>query len=511
MSSRPSTSVSMSPETHMRLSPEKHMRLAKPFSPCARSVRHHDGQTWIDEAAKEDFDEDPWMTIVPYMNLHLDEWNDNDWKAMERACPQASHYKFANMLEFGSLIALPDGVLQRKTLDDKGKPIRYRTSFRRRLHCEYITSSPRTWGSSQKQELCFEDGVMPEGLDHEAFVVENGVRIFKVNETIGRMTTAWIKRRTFTVIFQGAAQDLSLKIREDLIRAYENGWILQRIFDRGVRRGRIHGEGLNMVSYIAMTEEIAQWMIAKGEDKVVVGSISYPMLFKPWMTRKELEDKRKVDDETKFWVIVLRIPIRTVFHVQDMLEKSMGKVIKAYEPDKTRPKFMNRKYDLVKEVESNFVPELPMKLEDGEIVTIKVVCKHTPWCEKCRWWFHTATSGCPKLTEQNNQAPGEGETAENFGGRREDNRTSPRQHRIQEAPRDLSKSIMQGSHQGSQVRSGLPKGRDQDIEQGQYRPTGRPQYDQANKAFRSNMLQGGVGPQFHHGAFTPYGNNGAFR
>ncbi|GBG83551.1 hypothetical protein CBR_g37268 [Chara braunii] len=150
---RPSTSVNMSPETHTRLSPEKHMRLAKPFSPCATSVRHHDGQTWIDEAAKEDFDEDPWMTAVPYMNRHLDEWNDNDWKAMERVCPWASHYKFANMLEFGNLIALPDGVLQRKTLDDKGKPIRYRTSFRRRLHCEYIISSPRTWGSSQKQEL----------------------------------------------------------------------------------------------------------------------------------------------------------------------------------------------------------------------------------------------------------------------------------------------------------------------------------------------------------------------
>ncbi|GBG71778.1 hypothetical protein CBR_g9187 [Chara braunii] len=153
MLSRPSTSVSMSPETHMRLSPEKHMRLAKPFSPCATSVRHHDGQTWIDEAAKEDFDEDAWMPVKPYMNRHLDEWNDNDWTAMECAYPWASHYKFSNMLEFGSLIALPDGVLQRKTLDDKGKLIRYRTSFRPYLGCEYTTSLPRTWESSQKQEL----------------------------------------------------------------------------------------------------------------------------------------------------------------------------------------------------------------------------------------------------------------------------------------------------------------------------------------------------------------------
>ncbi|GBG74599.1 hypothetical protein CBR_g19007 [Chara braunii] len=72
---------------------------------------------------------------------------------MERSCPWASHYKFANMLKFGSLIALPAGVLHRKTLNDKCKPVRFRTSFRRRLHCEYITSSPQTWGTSQKQEL----------------------------------------------------------------------------------------------------------------------------------------------------------------------------------------------------------------------------------------------------------------------------------------------------------------------------------------------------------------------
>ncbi|GBG76463.1 hypothetical protein CBR_g22211 [Chara braunii] len=131
------------------------MRLAHPFSPCAKSVRHHDGETSTDGASKEDFEDDPWITVVPYMNRHIDECDDNDWKAMERACPWASHYKFANMLEFGSLIALSDGVLQPKILDDKRKTIRCRSrwSWSSRLDREYITSSPRTWGSSQKQEL----------------------------------------------------------------------------------------------------------------------------------------------------------------------------------------------------------------------------------------------------------------------------------------------------------------------------------------------------------------------
>ncbi|GBG67398.1 hypothetical protein CBR_g535 [Chara braunii] len=145
--------MSSSPSTSIAMTPKKHMCLVKPFPPCARSLRHHDGQTWIDDAPENDFEDDPWTTVVPYMNRHLDKWNENDWKVMERSCPWASHYMFANILEFGSLIALPAGVLHRKTLDDKGKLVRFRTSFIRRLHCEYITTSPRTWGSSRKQEL----------------------------------------------------------------------------------------------------------------------------------------------------------------------------------------------------------------------------------------------------------------------------------------------------------------------------------------------------------------------
>ncbi|GBG67907.1 hypothetical protein CBR_g1026 [Chara braunii] len=309
---------------------------------------------------------------------------------------------------------------------------------------------------------CFEDGITPENLCHGEFVMENGVKIFKVDENVGRLTTTWLKERVVTVIFPGAARDLPLKVRENLIRAYENGWTRQRIFDRKVRRGRTHSEGPNIISYIAMTTEIAQWMVAKAEDKVVVGGVEYAMLFKPWMTRKELQDRRRVDNKTKFLVIALRVPIRAAFHVHDMLEKSMGRVVKVYdaEPDKTRPKLMNRKYDLIKEAKGNFEQELPMKLEDGEVMTIKFVCKHTPWCHRYRWWFHTADNGCPRAEEEAEQdgAGGRSRGNFNFNPKTADFRSAGFHRGIEEAVGDMQ--VRSGQRQHSAVQSGgrIPRG-----------------------------------------------------
>ncbi|GBG41381.1 hypothetical protein CBR_g83437 [Chara braunii] len=166
---------------------------------------------------------------------------------------------------------------------------------------------------------CYEDGVFPERMRHGEFVVENGIQVFKVNPQIDQLTTAWLKERTVTVVFQGAARDLSVKTREDLIRAYENGWFRSRTFSRGFKRGRVHGEGANVMSYVAKSREVAQWLVAKGEDVVVIRGVEYKMLFKPWLTRAELEDRRRQEEETTFWVTAIRVPLRTMFHVPDLI------------------------------------------------------------------------------------------------------------------------------------------------------------------------------------------------
>ncbi|GBG85455.1 hypothetical protein CBR_g40097 [Chara braunii] len=249
---------------------------------------------------------------------------------------------------------------------------------------------------------CYDDGVFPERLKHGEFVIDNEIRVFKVNPQLDRLTTAWLKERTVTVILQGVAHNLPARLREDLIRVYENGWSRQRTFARGFKRGRVHGEGPNVMSYVAKSREIAQWLVAKAEDVVVIRRNEYKLLFKPWMMRAELEERRRQEDETKFWVTTLRVPLRVMFHVPDLVQQVMGNIILQHppKPDASRPKLMNLKFELPREAEERFEPTLPMKLVDGEIYNVEFVCKNTPWCTRYRWWFRTESDGCPRADEE---------------------------------------------------------------------------------------------------------------
>ncbi|GBG61567.1 hypothetical protein CBR_g22364 [Chara braunii] len=275
---------------------------------------------------------------------------------------------------------------------------------------------------------CYDDGLLPEKFRHGEWVVEGGVRTFVVNARLDELTTNWLKERTVMIIFQGEARDLPMRVREDLIRAYENGWYRQGIFDRNTKRGRVHSEGPNVVSYVARSREIAQWLVAKAEDSVTIRGVEYGMLFKPWLTRTELDERRRLEDETKFWVMAIRVPLRAMFHVESMVETAMGHVINSQPPeqDRTRPKLMNLKFDLVKEAEGNFEPELSIRLGQ-EVLRIKFVCKHTPWRERCKWWFHTADDGCPRADEDlaggsNGQGQRPGPSRPDRTRRSEDNR-----------------------------------------------------------------------------------------
>ncbi|GBG81682.1 hypothetical protein CBR_g32677 [Chara braunii] len=167
-------------------------------------------------------------------------------------------------------------------------------------------------------------------------------------------------------------------------------------------------------------------MIIKGEDSVIIRETAYKMVFKPWMTRLELEERRRVEDVSKFCVTALRVPLRGMFPIVDAIEQCMGRIIKAIlpQPDAWRPKLMNMKFELVLEAEGAFKPILPLRLDDGETVNIELACKHTPWCDKCRWWFHTATDGCPKLEQQDDGQGSQPAAADNFSSR---NRQEPSQ------------------------------------------------------------------------------------
>ncbi|GBG75454.1 hypothetical protein CBR_g20085 [Chara braunii] len=102
----------------------------------------------------------------------------------------------------------------------------------------------------------------------------------------------------------------------------------------------------------------------------------------------------------------------------------MGRIINTIppQPDATRPKLMNMKFELVPEAEGAFEPLLHVRLDDGENINFEFVCKHTPYCDRCRWWNHTATDGCPRLRQQpGDQAEDQG-MADNFSARNDQGR-----------------------------------------------------------------------------------------
>ncbi|GBG69163.1 hypothetical protein CBR_g3863 [Chara braunii] len=199
------------------------------------------------------------------------------------------------------------------------------------------------------------------------------------------------------------------------------------------------------MSYVAMTREIAQWLINKGEDSVIIRETAYKMLFKPWMNRRELKERRKLEEASKFWVMALRVPLRAMSPIADAIEQSMGRIINSIppQPDPTHPKLMNMKFELAPEAEGGFVLLLPLRLDDGEDINVELVCKHTPWCDRSKWWNHTATDGCPKLVQQRDGQEAEGDTADNFSQRNRQQLPPSILGGIKESTKDLPVEVPQ--------------------------------------------------------------------
>ncbi|GBG83285.1 hypothetical protein CBR_g36900 [Chara braunii] len=187
----------------------------------------------------------------------------------------------------------------------------------------------------------------------------------------------------------------------------------------------------------------------------MIRGTAYKMLFTPWMTCRELEERRRPEDASKFWVMAFCVPLRAMFPIADAIEQSMGKIINAIppQPDPTRPKLMNMKFELAPEAEGGFAPLLPLRLDDGENINVELVCKHTPWCDRCKWWNHTATDGCPKLVQQQEGWDAEGDTGDNFPQRNRQQLPSSILGGIKEAAKDLPVEIPRHTMAESSIRA----------------------------------------------------------
>ncbi|GBG61935.1 hypothetical protein CBR_g26098 [Chara braunii] len=222
--------------------------------------------------------------------------------------------------------------------------------------------------------------------------------------------------------------------------------------------------------------------------------------------------------------MALRVPLRGMFPTVDAIEQCMGKIINAIppQPDLSRPKLMNMKFELAPEAEGGFIPILPLRLDDGEDINVELVCKHTPWCDRCKWWNHTTTDGCPKLVQARDGQEAEVDTTDNFSQRNRQQLAPGAIGGIREAAKDppveilhqtvAESSIRAASRSQQPLRQGL-SGRSQGIRIQSQQTQGQGAHAHPSTGTQAQAIQGGIPTSTGlHGrtvgtGFTPYRSN----
>ncbi|GBG90486.1 hypothetical protein CBR_g50832 [Chara braunii] len=209
--------------------------------------------------------------------------------------------------------------------------------------------------------LCYDDGVFPTDLDPGEMTVRGREASFTLNTSLDEIKVKWLKERTVSVIFKENARFLPKKIKDDTIRAYEDGWILgSTTFPTETRRGRVKVEGPNPVLYVAKSREVAAYMIDEGGADITVRNETYKILFKPWMTRAEFRELRRLEDDRTFWVIAVQIPLDDMSFIYAQIEKAIDTILLAHPPDvdPARPTLVNAKFDVDPDARGNMKDKL---------------------------------------------------------------------------------------------------------------------------------------------------------
>ncbi|GBG84549.1 hypothetical protein CBR_g38831 [Chara braunii] len=240
--------------------------------------------------------------------------------------------------------------------------------------------------------MCFDDGVYPTEIDPGEMVVQGREVRFKLNTSLDEIEVKWPKERTVMVIYKEAARFLAKNIKDDLARAFEDGWIVGNSdLQENTRRGRLKIEGPGVASYVARAREVAEYMKTEGQVEITLGADTYKILFKPWMTRAEFRELRRQEEDKMFWVMALQVPLDDMPFIYAQIERVIGKIILAHptDADPSRPALVNGRFDLELEARSNMKEVLWVETAKGDVLEIKLACSETLKCRKCRQFFHT--------------------------------------------------------------------------------------------------------------------------
>ncbi|GBG91676.1 hypothetical protein CBR_g53489 [Chara braunii] len=240
-------------------------------------------------------------------------------------------------------------------------------------------------------------------------VVEGQEVRFKLKTSLDDIKVKWLKERTVTVIYKDAARSLPKNVKDDLVRAFEDGWVLgNEDFSENSRRGRIKIEGPGVASYVAKAREIAEFMISEGQVEVPMGdSSTYKILFKPWMTWANT-----------FWVIATQVPLDDMPFIYAQIEKAIGKIILAHptDADPSRPALVNARFELDPDSRANMKDVIWVETAKGDVLEIRLATSDTMKCNECKQFFHQEQD-CRRRGRPRNQ----GTNALASAGRQEQN------------------------------------------------------------------------------------------
>ncbi|GBG81983.1 hypothetical protein CBR_g34163 [Chara braunii] len=173
--------------------------------------------------------------------------------------------------------------------------------------------------------MCYDDGVYPTDLDHEEMQIQGREVSFKLNTSLDEIKVKWLKERMVSVIFKENARFLAQKVKDDIIRALEDRWVLgSERFTAEARRGRIKIEGPYALSYVAKSREVVAFMISEGGVDIPLRNVEYKVQFKPWMTKAEFKDLRRQEDKRTFWVLAIQVPLDVYAQIQKAMARLRG-------------------------------------------------------------------------------------------------------------------------------------------------------------------------------------------
>ncbi|GBG65278.1 hypothetical protein CBR_g50320 [Chara braunii] len=179
--------------------------------------------------------------------------------------------------------------------------------------------------------LCYDEGIFTGSIDPGEMTINGHEATFRVKARIDQTKVKWLKNHTVTMIFREGARFLPKKVKDDAVRAYEDDRLQDGAFEATTfRKARVKVESPNVVSYVAKSTQVEDWLMMKGRDEVMLGTTKCVLEFKPWVTQAQLREQRRQEEEANFWVVVVQVSLGAMLYSEAQVSKAIGPVIRAH-------------------------------------------------------------------------------------------------------------------------------------------------------------------------------------